>query len=355
VRAVPRRDLPRGSRRRGRLAAALGLALTATVTAAPGALAAPGRTTLCTITDPRIAESSGLAAAGSSLYTVNDGGTRLRVFVLDRACRVRREILNPLDPYDVEDLARGLDGSLWLSDTGDNNGSRETVALERLTESGEATLYRFTYPDGAHDAEALLLEHSGLPYLVTKEPLSAGVYTPTRAPSTDRSTPLRRVATLTFNPTGTPGGPVGSASQIVVTGGAVSPDGSRLALRTYTDAYLWNVPDGDIGEAFASGPTRRIPLPATRQGEAITFSADGRALLTSTEGVPAPVHSITVGAPARPSASATPKPTASGTATARRSGSSAESPSGFRGAAVGALLGAGLVLGAARLLSALRR
>src|SRR5439155_11026999 len=125
------------------------------------AAAAPATSTLCTIKDRRIAESSGLAAAGDFIYTVNDGGDRLQVFVLDRSCRVRRVIDNSLDPYDVEDLARGADGTLWLSDTGDNSISRPTVALERLTDSGAATLFRFSYPDGSRDAEALLLDRAG--------------------------------------------------------------------------------------------------------------------------------------------------------------------------------------------------
>ena len=149
--------------------------------------------TLCTIRDSRITESSGLAAAGDSLYTVNDGGTRLRVFVLDRSCRVRRTIQAALDPYDVEDLARAADGTFWLADTGDNALSRSTVALERLRPDGTATLFRLTYPDGPHDAEALLLDRSGRPFIVTKEPLSSGVYTPVDALSAGGPTALRKV------------------------------------------------------------------------------------------------------------------------------------------------------------------
>ena len=251
--------------------------------------------TLCTIRDSRVAESSGLAAAGSSLYTVNDGGSRLRVFVLDRTCRVRRTIEAPLDPYDVEDLARSADGNLWLSDTGDNALTRSTVALERLRPDGTATLFRLAYPDGPHDAEALLIDRSGRPYIVTKEPLSSGVYTPDEPLSAERPTALRKVRTLTFGPTGTAGGPVGTASQVLVTGGAVSADGRLLVLRTYTDAYVWPAPDGDLEAALRSASVRRIPLPATPQGEAIAISPDGKSLLTSTEGLPGPVHEIPLG------------------------------------------------------------
>jgi hypothetical protein len=308
----------------------------------------------CTISDRRITESSGLVAAGDSLYTVNDGGDRLRVFVMDDACRVRRTIENPLNPYDVEDLARAPDGTLWLADIGDNDAKRRTVAAELLTQSGEATVFRFTYPDGAHDAEALLLDRHGRPYLVTKELLGARVYTPARPPAADRPTPLSLVTTLSFGPTGTSGGPVGGVSQVLVTGGAVAPDGTRFALRTYTDAYVWSAPDGDLAAALRSGTPRRLALPATRQGEAIAFSADGRSLLTSTEGRPAPVHQVPLGnAAPTPSGPPTGTPTPSQTAAADPPAD--RKPHGVAKFLLAAVLAGALVWAASKVLDAFRR
>jgi hypothetical protein len=270
---------------------------------------AGGATVRCTINDARITESSGLAVsgpgAGNRLYTLNDGGSRLQVFELDNACKVIHTVTASIDPYDVEDLARSADGTLWLADLGDNNHSRRTIALELLTETGGAQLFRFGYPDGAHDAEALLLDHEGRPYIVTKELLGAsGVYTPVGKPVQGATTALRRVTTLQFTPTGTAGGPVGVVGQMLVTGGAVSPDGTRVALRTYTDAYVWQAPGGDVAAALSNGKRTRIPLPPTAQGEAIAFTPDGRDLLTSTEGRPAAVQQIPLGALAAPSSAA---------------------------------------------------
>ena len=54
-------------------------------------------------------------------------------------------------------------------------------------------------------------------------------------------------------------------------------------LRTYTDAYVWSAPDGDV-EVALSGSPRRIPLPATAQGEAVAVAPDGRSLLTTHRG-----------------------------------------------------------------------
>jgi hypothetical protein len=317
------------------------LALTPTSQPTAGASTAEaGPHILCTIRDPRIPESSGLAAAGSSLYTVNDGGFGLRVFVLDRTCRVRRVISGSVDPYDVEDLARAPDGTLWLADTGDNDADRSTVALERLAPDGGARLFRLRYPDGPHDAEALLLDVAGRPYVVTKEPLTAGVYTPTAPLSSARPTALRRVATLSFAPTGTAGGPVGTASQVVVTGGSVSADGRLVVLRTYTDAYIWSAPDSDIGAALGSGRPTRIPLPPTNQGEAVAVSPAGDSLLTTTEGLPGPVHEVPLG-DAAPRSAASPSGDASPSSAPGTGRDS--STGGLLGLAIG-VAGAGAVL-----------
>jgi hypothetical protein len=270
---------------------------------APYPALADSARTLCTIRDQRIDESSGLAASADRLWTVNDGGTRLLVFELDRSCRLLRTIRAGIDPYDVEDPARAADGTFWLADTGDNGLNRSTVALERLRPGGSASLFRLTYPDGPHDAEALLLTPSGQLFIATKEPLTSNVYTPAGPLSAARPTPLRKVASTGFLPTGTAGGPAGAAGQVVVTGGAISPDGRTVVLRTYTDAYVWAAPDGDVAAAIGSGNRRRIPLPPTAQGEAVTFTPDGRSLLTSTEGVPGAVHEIPLGDAAAPTPS----------------------------------------------------
>jgi hypothetical protein len=71
-----------------------------------------------------------------------------------------------------------------------------------------------------------------------------------------------------------------------------------------------------VAAAISSGQRRRIPLPPTAQGEAVTFTPDGRSLLTSTEGVPAPVQVIPLGdaAPTPTATRAADAPTAAGPA-----------------------------------------
>ncbi|MDV6014489.1 hypothetical protein [Haloechinothrix sp. LS1_15] len=251
----------------------------------------PSPHTLCIIDDERLPAISGMVADGDHWYVVNDGGWRLEVYVLDRDCVVREVRTDDTNPFDVEDLARGPDGTLWLSDTGDNHRERDTVALHELAPDGRATLYRLTYPDGPRDAEALLLDRDGVPHIVTKtETGRPGVYRPEEPLRSPGPTPLERVAELTISPTDTTGGPAGFLGSVLVTGGAVSADGGVIALRTYTDAYLFAAPDGDVVAALQREPVR-IPLPDEPQGEALAFEPDGT-LLSTSEGVGQPVRAV---------------------------------------------------------------
>nr|WP_116042383.1 hypothetical protein [Amycolatopsis palatopharyngis] len=256
-----------------------------------GAVDVPAPETLCSISDERLAELSGLAADDEHWYAVSDGGTRIQVFVLNRDCSVERTITDPIDPYDVEDMARAGDGTLWLADTGDNRKRRDTVALHEVRPDGGATLYRLTYPDGPHDAEALLLDPAGVPYVITKNVLGTSeVYRPAGPLTSPGPTPLENVGSLRFESTDTKGGPVGGTGSVLVTGGAVSADGTVVALRTYTDAYLYRVPGGDIAAALQGAPVR-VPLPGENQGEAIAFEPGGT-LLSAGEGTAQPVRAV---------------------------------------------------------------
>ncbi|NYI90421.1 hypothetical protein HNR02_003744 [Amycolatopsis endophytica] len=268
----------------GRLAVPVLVVLLVLGLGGPAAAAeVPSPEPVCSVTDERITELSGLVSDGEHWYAINDGGTKVQIFVLGRDCAVQKVISGSTDPYDVEDLARAADGTFWLSDTGDNRKQRDTVALLAVTPQGKVTLYRLTYPDGQHDAEALLLDASGTPYLVTKNPLGeAGIYRPVQELSSPGPTPLERVGSLNIKSTDTPGGPVAGFGSVLVTGGAVSADGTVVALRTYTDAYLFPAPDQDVAAALRREPVR-VPLPDEQQGEAIAFEPDGT-LLSASEG-----------------------------------------------------------------------
>jgi hypothetical protein len=274
------------------LAVSLLLGLTIPAQAAAAQPAQPAKpANKCTNKDPALAELSGLWADKERWYAVNDGGEKATVVVLKKDCTVERQIVGQVDPFDVEDLGRAPDGTFLLADGGDNNLERTTAAIIALTPAGKSTLYRMTYPDGKHDAEAMLVGTNGAPYFITKDVGNAGVYSPVRQLKSPGPTPMKKVATIKLAATNTPGGPVpGAVGSRTVTGGAVSSDGKVVAVRTYTDAYLYAAPDKDIVKALNTKPVR-VPLPNEAQGEAIAFEPDG-SLVSASEKVGQPIRLV---------------------------------------------------------------
>ncbi|MGK5682973.1 hypothetical protein [Actinoplanes sp. URMC 104] len=293
-------------------------ALVAVAILAPAtpASAAPA-TTVCTIADDRLDELSGMLATGDGYVVVNDGAdlaSHRRIFFLNSRCRVTRTVPYASRPRDTEDLARGAGGTVWVADIGDNGRNRGTVALWKLAPgAGRATLHRLTYPDGPHDAEALLVTAGGSPIVVTKD---ARLYT-AAAPGT-ATTRLTAAGEVSL-PSSTTSNPFSFLGRAAVTGAAASPDGRHVVLRTYADAFEFDVPGGDVVAALTGGTPRPIPLPDEPQGESVTYSADGRSLLTVSEGVRPRILRYPL--PDRPS------PTATAAATPSRQTPSPETPS----------------------------
>ena len=318
------------------------LAAPAALAALPVAvLVAAAPQVLLRLQDPRITESSALvlSADGERLYTANDSGDTARVFAVDLEGRTRDVVeLRGVEAVDVEDAALGPGGSLVVADVGDNDAVREQVQLLTLPDParGEVDRRVLTYEDGPQDAEALLVHpRTGQTLVVSK-----GLFGSTAYEVPDRGRTMRRVGGFRPQQTGTPGGPEPvAAARLLVTGGAVSPGGDRLVLRTYTDAYVFAVPGDDLAAALRAVP-EVVPLPATEQGEAVTWTRDGTALLTSSEGERAPVHRVPVG-PAAAAAGPTPTSPATGPATAT---GLAERPLAVLVGGTGALLLAGLAV-----------
>jgi hypothetical protein len=276
--------------------------------------------------DPRIDESSGLASSstGALVYTHNDSGDEARFFAvaLDGATRTTY-VLPGVQARDWEDMARGPDeqgrSSLWFGDIGDNGAARDHgVLVHRIAEPEPSdreqvttrppVSFRLRYPDGPGDAEALLVHPQTGRLYVVRKPLAgaAPVYVAPESLDADRPNLLQLAAEARVAATGTAGGPgIGSLANLLVTAGDIAPDGSRVALRTYTDLYEWTVQGDDVAAAFAGEPTV-TPLPPTEQGEGLAYAPDGRSVLVSSEGAGSPVHRVVPRTPASPGPAAPP-------------------------------------------------
>lgn len=136
---------------------------------------------------------------------------------------------------------------------------------------------------------------NGTLYLVTKERLlrASGVYATTTPLMPDRVNKLTKVGWIRFlSLPATVRGLTDSLGRLMATGGDISPEGDRVVIRTYTDAYEWMIPHFDVGAAFRSEPTQ-LALPRMRQGESAAYTQDGKAILFGSEKPNSPIYEVT--------------------------------------------------------------
>ena len=278
----------------------------ASLTPLPVAPAAPVQ--LATLEDRRISESSGLAASRRNpglVWTHNDSGDGPLVYVFDRQGRSRGAWrVEGAQAVDWEDMAAGPgpeqgQSYLYAGDIGDNGRGREFVVVYRFPEpevpaagavgkearpTQPAEAIRLKYPDGAHNAEALLVHPTtGDIYVVTKENASAGVY--------KLQAPFDPKAVNTMSKVGSLRGP--DFFGTLITGGDISPDGRRVALCDYAQGYELTLPAGakDFEEVWRQTPVA-LSLGARMQGESVAYRLDGAALLATSERKPTPLFEV---------------------------------------------------------------
>lgn len=307
------------------LAAPLGLATPAAAQATPTPLPIPVPSatppaTVCTIsaTGSGAIFLTGLVATANG-YVAVDGNNTVwgkRVVFLNKSCqRTSTRSYTGSGATDPQDIAVDNNGTYWIADTGDDpvQPTRSTISLWKLTgQNGSFTRYDFSYPDGPHNAEALLLNGDGSPIFVTKSiDGPAGIYTHTGKLSDSSTMALTKVGSFTPEQTGTPNklGDHGQA-QNAVTGGANSPDGTKVVLRTLTDAYQWNVTGGNVVTALTTLTKKPsiTRLASDEQGYAIAFTTDGGSYLTVSDvNAETPLYRYTPSPPVAPSTKASAK------------------------------------------------
>jgi hypothetical protein len=265
---------------------------------------------LARLHDPAVTESSGIVASRSTpgvYWTHNDSGDGPFIYAFDRQGKSRGVWrVAGAGAHDWEDIAAGPGPTpnrnyLYVGDIGDNNknraaidiyrvaeptitaaDARSTKARPRSTETAEAIHLR--YPDGKHDSETLLVHPvSGDLFVVTKEFLGrAGVY--------KAAAPLDPSHTVTMVHLG--GLNIPSLLGGLVTGGDISPDGRRVAICDYTQGYEIVLGEASAFDAIWKQPIKVISLGSRKQGEAVCYRLDGKALLATSEGARSPLIEV---------------------------------------------------------------
>ena len=273
------------------------------------------------IENPTLTETSGLVASRSHpdvLWAHNDGPDGAGVYGLrSDGGDLGFHPLTGIDAVDVEDVAivAGPTGDdLVLADIGDNALRRDTIRLYRFAEPDpdrpapveSVQILEFTYPDGSHNAETLLVDQrNGRFVVVTKEQAPVdGQADPfgTTRPSfvfegeLDSSAAELRLAgildTVALEAMNTdashPASLLGFGG--VPTGGDVAADGSLVAVRTYEAVWVWQRrPGQSVADALFEVPCQ-VRTVSERQGEAVAFLGDG--LITLGEGAGTELHAL---------------------------------------------------------------
>jgi hypothetical protein len=249
------------------------------------------------VADPAANELSGLVRSRSQpglLWSHDDSGAGPVLFGLRADGRVAAHpTVTGAEAVDWEDIAAGPapDGRplLYVGDIGDNASRRPSVDVYRVAEpragaaaTAPAARLRLRYPDGAHDAEALLVDPlRGELVIVTKALGAARAYGASARLPAGSQTTLRR-------------GPAVALS--LVTAGDVSADGGIVVLRGYDRLAVW-VRRGreplttTLGRAPCLSPTS---LAGEGQGEAIALDRGSTSFATVAEGSPAVLRRYTV-------------------------------------------------------------
>jgi hypothetical protein len=83
--------------------------------------------------------------------------------------------------------------------------------------------------------------------------------------------------------------PAGMRYMRQITSTDLAPDGLRLAVLTYREAYLFQRTAGEAWRVALTRPPLRLHMPPLVQAEAIAFDKAGRTLWIGTEKLPAPL------------------------------------------------------------------
>lgn len=220
-----------------------------------------------------------------ALYAMRADGTIVATFPL-RGATAR----------DPEDIAVGpcnagsARSCIYLGDIGDNGSRRPSVQILKMVEPDSLdpaplvpTILPFRYIGGPRNAEALVVDPiSARVFVITKNVLSLGdVFRVDGLGEREGGTAVR-IRTLRAP----------HEFDAATTGAAVHPSGERLLLRTYTRVWELRSPRARSFEDVLDAEPIAAPAARQPQGEAISYSSNGRNYLLGGEGVDSPIYRV---------------------------------------------------------------
>lgn len=257
--------------------------------------------TVGTIQSNDVNESSGIAASlcqPDVLWTHNDSGDDAFLYAMDLKGNPKGTWrVTGARNIDWEDIATFKDPAghcfVYIGDIGNNKLARAELKIYRIEEPAvsdatansnkknpleidQAEVVTFKYSDTPHDAETLMVQ-----------PQTADIYVLTKR--LDGPSLVFKIAPPFATPGSVVAQKVGEVSVPAVpngllTGGEISPDGKRVIVCDLSAGYELHLGDAVAFDDIWKSRPVTIDLGDRKQGEAVTFSADGRSVLATSEG-----------------------------------------------------------------------
>ena len=230
------------------------------------------------IVKPIIDEGSGIADSKvnpGNIWVEEDSGNPPEIMLVKHDGTVVKKIfIKGATNRDWEDIALYND-SIYIAETGDNDAAYGTYSFYIFPEPSSTVdtvnsfrKISFKYPDGAHDAEAFLMDHSSRDiFIITKRDVPSKIYK-LKYPFADSVNILIYAGSLNYSG---------------VTSAGISYDDKEVMVKTYTAINYYIRKTGqDIITCLSEIPVQ-LPYTLEPQGEAICFSADTSGFYTLSE------------------------------------------------------------------------
>lgn len=239
-----------------------------------------------TLENKEIEEASGMAFSRDHdglIYTHNDSGGGRRVYLIDSLGKGMGVFkLKGVWNRDWEDIAvgPGPDPKLnyvYVGEIGDNQLKYTNIFIYRFPEPEqfleamevEPEILKLSYPDGAKDAETLMVDPISKDiFILTKRDSLNILYKTTQEAFESKEAVLEKVMELPFT---------------MSVAGDISVDGKEILIKNYFTVYYWRRNENEtIAQALARDPLI-LPYKPEPQGEAIGFHPNGKSYFTLSE------------------------------------------------------------------------
>ncbi len=235
-------------------------------------------------------EASGLAASRkypNFFWTHNDSGNPNDIYLLDSTGKIKAiVVVAQSSNVDWEDIAVApgpLSGVsyVYVGDIGDNNENHYASAVYRFPEPdinlGDSVTHftvnnisriYFQYPNGAHNAETLMVDPLTKDIYVASKDFTAYIYQATYPQVTDSVFTMKELAILPLS---------------TLTAGDISSDGSEILMKNYEQVYYWKRNPGESVISALLREPQTLPYIVEQQGEALCWSINADAYYTTSE------------------------------------------------------------------------